>query len=334
MMLRLLLIVASFSSVLLGCGGSSADHSTKPNPDEKGGIQAKNRYAEGIYLLSMAEEAGDFIRGSNGYSQYLGVGFAVERFSSHEELQATVKQIGNASGDWYQISATANRFSLFDNQIKVNACPHKQQAQCNIEQSGIERGDTWLAPLSTIHQAQLQTNQLADNIEPLFAGQGFTVRVNDNPRLSALFIQTKARPLTAAFMTSLLPSQWQGPAVYNHPFDYNTYRFSREGVAPVQLTAAITDAQGNSHCIAVGQVSIKQGFMMHFDLEINASGRVDCQQYLQTHGATAELVQAIIGKQNIRIGFIEDAKGTETMAINHLTGLYPVGGAGLLTRKD
>jgi hypothetical protein len=332
-MLRLLLIVASLSSVLLGCGGSSTDNSTKPNPDEKGGIQAKNRYAEGIYLLSMAQEEGDFIRGSNGYSRYLGVGFALEQLSSQEELQASVMDIGNGTGDWYHISAKANRLSSFDNQIKVNFCTRKQQAHCNIGQSGIERGDTWLRPLSTIHQAQLQNNQFTGEIAPLFVDQGFTIRVNENPNLSALFIQTKTRPLTAALMSSLLPSQWQAPTVYRRPFDYDAYKFSREGSAPVQLTAAITDAHGNLHCIAMGRVSIKQGLVMQFELEINASERGACQQYLQTQGVSAEVAQAMTEKQNIKIGFIEDAKGTEVMAINHLAGIYPVGGVGLLTKQ-
>lgn len=332
-MLRLLFIVTALSSVLLGCGGSSADQSPKPDPDEKGGIEVKTRYAEGIYLLSMAHEEGDFIRGSNGYSQYLGVGFALEQFSSQEELQASVMQIGNATGDWYHISAKANRFSASDHQIKVNFCTHKQQAQCHTSQSIIERGDTWLRSLSKIHQSQLQNNPFANKIDPLFVNQGFTIRVKENSQLSALFIQTKASPLTAVLMTSLLPSQWQAPAIYRRPFDYDAYKFSREGSAPVQLTAAITDAQGNSHCIAMGQVSIKQGLVMQFDLEINASERGACQQYLQTQGVNAEVVQAMIGKQNIKIGFIEDAKGTEVMAINHLAGIYPVGGVGLLTKQ-
>jgi hypothetical protein len=83
----------------------------------------------------------------------------------------------------------------------------------------------------------------------------------------------------------------------------------------------------------MGRVSIKQGLVMQFELEINASERGACQQYLQTQGVSAEVAQAMTEKQNIKIGFIEDAKGTELMAINHLAGIYPVGGVGLLTKQ-
>ncbi|MGL6171146.1 MAG: hypothetical protein ACRC1S_04590, partial [Vibrio sp.] len=90
---------------------------------------------------------------------------------------------------------------------------------------------------------------------------------------------------------------------------------------------------GNPQCIAVGAVSAKQGLIMHFDLKINDSESVPCQQYLQQQGASAELVRAIISNQTIKIGFIEDAKGEDIMAINHLAGAHPVGGAGLLTKQ-
>ncbi|MCT7943467.1 hypothetical protein [Shewanella holmiensis] len=332
-MLRCVLLVAALSSVLMGCGGSSTDSSTKPKPDENGGTKAKSRYAEGIYLLSLAQDEGDFIRGNDGYSQYVGVGFALDLYPSQQELQASVKQVGKTTADWYNINAKANQLSAFDNNIKVNFCSRDGQGKCTIEQSSIERGDTWLTPLSNAHRAQLQANQFADNIEPLFTDKGFTMRVNDNPQLSALLIQVKARPLTAALMTSLLPSQWETPSAYGSPLDYDMYKFTRDGSAPVHLTVSMTDAQGNPQCIAVGAVSAKQGLIMHFDLKINDSESVPCQQYLQQQGASAELVRAIISNQTIKIGFIEDAKGEDIMAINHLAGAHPVGGAGLLTKQ-
>lgn len=340
-MLRSVLMVGVLGLALVGCGGSNSDNGVKPGPDK---IKPKpiliDRYPEGIYLGSLANDAGDIVRGVNGYSQYVGVGFAVDAGTVGQitqEFEASIAEIGgeaNQAGDWYSLTTKASKTDKLLHDIDLNYCVYEGATSCPVAQASTEIGDRLLKPLSSLHRAQLESNRFAPNFSPILTNKGFTVETDLVTPTSLLFVKTQALQLNGELMRSLVGSEWLAPTSHAKASHYSRYRFQQLPSGGLIINASMLDSQGEAQCRVTSERSFnaKQGLLMTFSVGMNLDEQLNCNTYLKNMGQSDEFVKALQTPQTVTIGFIAGESGIPTMALKQVAGDYSVAGAGLFMR--
>ncbi|WP_394148177.1 hypothetical protein [Shewanella atlantica] len=341
-MLRSVLLVSLLSLGLMGCGGGSDEGADKkPDPDKNGGKVNPiliDRYPEGLYFISLAEDAGDIVRGAIGDSKYVGVGFAYDiGMIDTQVLQASVSEVGQDTHrdlDWFKLAAKASKTNKFNHDVYLNYCQHDGLPFCFPSASNTELGDRLLKPISSVHKAQLVANQFASGISPVFSDKGFTMETDLSNSPSLLFVQVESKPLNVDLVEGLVGSIWHAPAEHLNVSNYSRYSFSKMPDGGLSVQASIMDENNMKQCTVSsrGSFNALQNRFMRFDAEMTAEMQVSCQDYLSSIGQVVGTNAKLELTHEILIGFIKDANGAQSMALRQVVGEYSVAGNGLFVR--
>lgn len=341
-MLRSVLLVSLLGMGLVGCGGGSDEGpGKKTEPDNNGGTVAPalvDRYPEGLYLVSLAENSGDIVRVFSGDSKYVGVGFAYDiSMIDTQIVQASVSEVGRDTHgvlDWFKLAAKASKTNKFNHDVNINYCQHDGLPFCFPGASNTEFGDRLLKPLSSVHKAQLVANQFASEISPVFNDIGFTIESELSNSSSLLFAQVESKPLNVDLIDSLVGSVWNAPSEHFNVSNYSRYSFTKIPDGGLSIRASIIDENNVEQCIVSSNASFnaRQNRFMRFDAEMTPEMQLSCQAYLSSIGQVVGTNARLELTHEILIGFMKDANGAQSMALRQVVGEYSVAGNGLFVR--